>query len=150
MRQAGSPLVAADLAAQQAQQRAPLSVTTRLGTFYNLPLPTQGVASLLILALFDRRYRPDMSEGQQLHLLVEATKQAFRVRNAEVQDPALASQDVARWLLEPGLSTLAAGIDLDKAAPWPNAAKPGDTVWMGARDSEGRMVSFIQSIYWVV
>ena len=81
-------------------------------------------------------------------MLVEATKQAFRVRNAEVQDPALATQDVARWLLEPGLSTLAAGISLDKAAPWPNAAKPGDTVWMGARDSEGRMVSFIQSIYW--
>ena len=146
--EAGSPLTRDDLATQQARPCEPLSVTTRQGTFYNLPLPTQGVASLLILALFDRLYDPAQSEAQQLHLLIEATKQAFRVRNAEVQDPALATEDVARWLTPAGLDRLAAGISPCQAAPWPNAARPGDTVWMAARDAQGRMVSFIQSIYW--
>lgn len=144
----GSPLTRSDLAAYYARQVKPLSVTTSKGTFYNLPLPTQGIASLLILALFDRCFDPSLDETTQLHLLVEATKQAFRVRNAEAQDASLATSDVGRWLQEPALKKLAAEIDLKQAAPWPNPAIPGDTVWMAARDKDGRMVSFIQSIYW--
>jgi oxamate amidohydrolase len=144
----GSPLTRSDLAAYYARQVKPLSVTTRKGTFYNLPLPTQGIASLLILALFDRCFDPSLDETTQLHLLVEATKQAFRVRNAEAQDASIATKGISRWLDESALQKLAAEIDLNQAAPWPNPAIPGDTIWMGARDKEGRMVSFIQSIYW--
>ena len=29
-----------------------------------------------------------------------------------------------------------------------NGAAPGDTIWMGAADRDGRVVSFIQSVYW--
>lgn len=144
----GSPLTRSDLAAYYARQVKPLSVTTSKGTFYNLPLPTQGIASLLILALFDRCFDPSLDASTQLHLLVEATKQAFRVRNAEAQDASLATSDIGRWLQEPALKKLAAEIDLKQAAPWPNPAIPGDTIWMAARDKDGRMVSFIQSIYW--
>ncbi len=144
----GSPLMRSDLAVYYARQVKPLSVTTSKGTFYNLPLPTQGIASLLILALFDRCFDPSLDASTQLHLLVEATKQAFRVRNAEAQDASLATSDIGRWLQEPALKKLAAEIDLKQAAPWPNPAIPGDTVWMAARDKDGRMVSFIQSIYW--
>ena len=43
---------------------------------------------------------------------------------------------------------MAAEVSRDKALPWPEVAVPGDTVWLGAADSEGRVVSFIQSIYW--
>ena len=32
--------------------------------------------------------------------------------------------------------------------PWPEANIGGDTVWLGASDSFGNTVSFIQSIYW--
>jgi oxamate amidohydrolase len=32
--------------------------------------------------------------------------------------------------------------------PWPHVAKPGDTIWMGAADAEGTVVSFIQSVFW--
>ena len=145
---AGSPLTRSDLAAYRAWQVEPLSVSTSKGTFYNLPLPTQGIASLLILALFDRCFDPSLDKSAQLHLLVEATKQAFRVRNAEAQDASVASKDIGRWLQEPVLQKLASEIDLNQAAPWPNPAMPGDTVWMAARDKDGRMVSFIQSIYW--
>src|SRR5690606_29455843 len=41
-----------------------------------------------------------------------------------------------------------AAVDPRQASPWPRVAKPGDTVWMGAVDSSGCMVSFIQSVYW--
>ena len=147
-KQVGSPLTYSDLASYHARLLEPLSVTTSKGTFYNLPLPTQGIASLLILALFDRCFDASLDETTQLHLLVEVTKQAFRVRNAEAQDASVASKDIGRWLDESALQKLAAEIDLNRAAPWPNPAIPGDTIWMGARDKEGRMVSFIQSIYW--
>jgi len=44
---------------------------------------------------------------------------------------------------------LAAKVKRRRAAPWgANRGKgPGDTVWMGVIDAEGRAVSFIQSIY---
>lgn len=148
LQQAGSPLTQQDLASYRAGAMTPLSVTTRLGTFYNLPLPTQGIASLLILALFDRLVTPQMDEAAQLHLLVEATKVAFRIRNREAQDPRSATTDITRWLQEHELAQLAQQIHSGVAAPWPEQALPGDTVWMGARDASGRMVSFIQSIYW--
>jgi gamma-glutamyltranspeptidase/glutathione hydrolase len=35
-----------------------------------------------------------------------------------------------------------------RAAPWPSPEARGDTVWMGAADSTGLVVSYIQSIYW--
>ncbi len=144
----GSPLTLNDLNRYDAAWVEPLSVQTSQGTFYNLPLPTQGIASLLILAIFDRLYDASLDEATQLHLLIEATKQAFRVRNAEAQDPQHTSKNIERWLTETGIEKLASEINLKQAAPWPNPAIPGDTIWMGARDKEGRMVSFIQSIYW--
>jgi gamma-glutamyltranspeptidase/glutathione hydrolase len=43
---------------------------------------------------------------------------------------------------------MVARIDMARAQPWPKAAKPGDTVWLGAIDKDGLAVSMIQSIYW--
>jgi gamma-glutamyltranspeptidase/glutathione hydrolase len=39
-------------------------------------------------------------------------------------------------------------IDRRKAARWPLAVGAGDTVWMGAADAGGLVVSYIQSLYW--
>jgi oxamate amidohydrolase len=39
-------------------------------------------------------------------------------------------------------------IDLHKAAAWPSSWNEGDTIWMGAADSSGLVVSYIQSIFW--
>jgi len=51
---AGSPVSAADLERYAAQRVKPLSVDLRSGTVFNLPPPTQGLSSLMILAIFDR------------------------------------------------------------------------------------------------
>ena len=39
-------------------------------------------------------------------------------------------------------------IDRRKAAPWPLGPGEGDTIWMGAADARGLVVSYIQSLYW--
>src|SRR5499426_2753187 len=50
----GSPVTRADLETFRATVDEPLSVATPVGTIYNSPPPTQGIASLIILALFER------------------------------------------------------------------------------------------------
>src|SRR5262245_36381960 len=50
----GSPVTRADLAKYRATVAEPLRVMTQAGTLFNSPPPTQGLASLMILALFDR------------------------------------------------------------------------------------------------
>ena len=53
-----------------------------------------------------------------------------------------------RCLEERFIAGEAMKIDRRKAAPWPLAAGAGDTVWMGAADTSGLVVSYIQSLYW--
>ena len=151
----GSPLRLADLQACRAERVAPLAVDLRVGRVYNQPPPTQGVASLAILALFERfcdQHGPVAADSlAHLHGLVEATKRAFLWRNAHVGDPAAMAargDDPSAFLLPANLDAEAAQIDAQHAAPWPTPALPGDTVWMGAADAQGRVVSYIQSIYW--
>ncbi|KAF3996601.1 gamma-glutamyltransferase family protein [Glaciimonas immobilis] len=148
LQQLGSPLRAADLAAYRAQMVTPLKVQLRSGSVYNLPPPTQGVSALMIIGLFDRLGVTEADGFAHIHSLVEATKRAFILRNAHVTDPAHMSVNARDWLTEALLESEAAFIRPDLAAPWPHAAKPGDTIWMGAADAQGRVVSYIQSIFW--
>jgi gamma-glutamyltranspeptidase/glutathione hydrolase len=144
----GSPIQLSDFTQYQAKQVELLSVKTSAGKLYNLPAPTQGIASLIILALFDKVQHQANTEAEFIHLLVECTKQACIVRDTVLTDPSRLAMPLEHYLLEEQLNKLAKKVRLNKALPWPNFTKPGDTVWMGACDQEGRMVSYIQSIYW--
>ncbi len=148
LQSAGSPLTAADLAGHRAQIVEPLSTTVTAGTLYNTPPPTQGLASLMILALFDRLGVGEAESFDHIHGLVEATKRAFLVRDGHVTDPAYMARDPREFLDPAYLDAEAARIDRVRALPWPQDAAPGDTVWLGAIDGEGCAVSFIQSLYW--
>jgi len=144
----GSPVSAADLAAHVATRPEPLSVPIRGAQLWNSAPPTQGFASLLILALFDR-LTADAADGfDHVHGLVEATKQAFLLRDRHVGDPAFTDFDFQALLDDAAaLDGLAAKIDPAKALPWPPPPQWGDTCWFGAADGEGRVVSAIQSTY---
>ncbi len=144
----GSPLRAADFAAYRAQQVTPLQVTTSQGTLYNMTAPTQGVASLMILGLFDRLGVQTGEGFDHIHGLIEATKQAFLLRNAGLGDPAAMAEPAQDWLADDRLDAMAARIDRARALPWPYEPKQGDTIWMGAADRDGTVVSFIQSVFW--
>lgn len=144
----GSPLRGSDLANYHAQAVTPLAVHLADATVYNLPPPTQGLAALMILGLFDRL---GVTEGEgfaHVHGLVESTKRAFRVRERVVTDPRRLPADPQGFLAPQALDALAREIDPARALPWPDPAAPGDTIWMGAIDAQGRAVSFIQSVYW--
>jgi oxamate amidohydrolase len=144
----GSPVSRADLAAYRAVVAEPLSVSLRAGTLFNTPPPTQGIASLILLALFDRLRVEAAESFDHVHGLIEATKRAFLVRDRIVTDPDRLPQPPERYLAENFLDAEAEKIDRRKAAPWPSVARRGDTIWMGAADSSGIVVSYIQSLYW--
>jgi len=144
----GSPLCAADLAGYSAARVTPLQVDVAGARIFNLPPPTQGLASLMILGIFDKLGVSEAEGFAHLHGLIESTKRAFRVRDRNVTDPDRLPADPQSFLAPELLKQLAAEIDPTRALPWPDPASPGDTIWMGCIDSEGRAVSFIQSIYW--
>jgi oxamate amidohydrolase len=144
----GSPVTRADLEAARAVVAEPLSLTIDAGTLYNVPPPTQGLASLIILGLFSRLRVGEAESFDHVHGLVEATKRAFRVRDQIVTDPERLPQPVAPFLEAKFLDVEVQKIDRRKAAKWPASQGAGDTIWMGAADSNGLVVSYIQSIYW--
>ena len=144
----GSPVRLADLERHRALTLEPLEVRVAGHRTFNMPPPTQGLASLIILGLYERLGAPQPDTFDYVHAIVEATKQAFTVRDTHVGDPAYMGVDPASFLAPDRLDAMAEAIDRKQAAPWPNASPAGDTVWLGAIDAEGRAVSFIQSIYW--
>lgn len=144
----GSPLRLQDFHDYQAQIVTPLEVALKNATLYNLPAPTQGMASLMILGIYER-LNVEQGEGfAHLHGLIEATKRAFLLRDQYITDPGRMTVDLQILLSSDRLDREAAMIDPQKAMAWPHTPEPGDTIWMGTVDSEGRAVSFIQSLYW--
>jgi gamma-glutamyltranspeptidase/glutathione hydrolase len=148
LQRAGSPLTSQDLAAQRARVVEPLTVSTRHADVYNLPPPTQGLATLIILGLFDALEVTAAETFAYVHALIECTKRAFLIRDAHISDPVHMTVDPRQYLTRGWLAECAAKIDPERALAWPYAGPRGDTIWMGAIDDEGRAVSFIQSIYW--
>ena len=145
---AGSPLRRADFADYRAERVTPLRLRTKAGTLFNMPPPTQGIASLLILGIFERLGISEPEGFAHVHGLVEATKQAYRLRNRHLGDPRTMTEAPQSWLEAGRLDQLATGVDMSKARPWPEPAAQGDTIWMGAADASGMVVSFIQSVFW--
>ncbi|MGT2470745.1 gamma-glutamyltransferase family protein [Paraburkholderia terrae] len=138
-----------DLERHRARERMPLALKYTLGTVYNMPPPTQGLVSLLILGVLDRVLTDDMDPlgPEFVHACVEATKLAFQVRDEHVTDPDHMRIDAVTQLDPASLDTMASRLSMTRAAPWGRGRGPGDTVWMGVIDGDGVAVSFIQSIY---
>jgi gamma-glutamyltranspeptidase/glutathione hydrolase len=144
----GSPLGRGDLQNYRAAVREPLSLPLCEGTVFNTPPPTQGLASLMILALFERLGVAEAEGFDHIHGIVEATKRAFRARDRYITDPDRLPHPPGRYIEPAFLDAEAAKIDRRRAAPWPAKQGEGDTIWMGAADSSGLVVSYIQSLYW--
>ncbi|OIQ94485.1 putative gamma-glutamyltransferase YwrD [mine drainage metagenome] len=143
---AGSPLGSEDLARHRSVRRRPLSLPLKDATAYNLPPPTQGLAALMILGLFERLDVAQAEGFAHIHGIVEATKQAFIVRNAHVTDPAYMTIHSTTYLSETLLDRLAESIAPRRALPWRRDAQDGDTAWIGVIDGQGRAVSCIHSL----
>lgn len=149
LRAAGSPVTLQDLAKHKALIRTPLELKHSLGKLYNMPPPTQGLVSLLILGQMDRLgiEKYDHLSADYVHAAVEATKRAFMIRDKHITDPARMTVDPQSFLEPAKLDEMVKKIDMAKAAPWGAGKGPADTIWMGVIDGAGVAVSMIQSIY---
>jgi gamma-glutamyltranspeptidase/glutathione hydrolase len=147
----GSPLGGEDLARHRSMRRRPLSLTlleTAGGvTLFNTPPPTQGLAALMVLGLVERQAPATAESFEHIHAIVEATKVAFKVRNAHIADPLYMNIHPTTYVNDHVLDRLAGDIAPRRAAPWPARLGAGDTVYMACADAEGRVVSFIQSLF---
>lgn len=157
LQQIGSPISLQDIEQTEAEISSPLNTETQWGRFYNFGAPTQGGASLNILALFDHHieqraeslayWQSDEGEEEALHILIEAVKVAFDWRNSNLSDALELNEQMQARLSRSSITSQSEAIT-DNAAPWPNPGPTGDTVWMGVVDRDGLAVSYIQSIYW--
>ena len=149
----GSPLALRDFEKFSARLVDPLHYAVENAGLRNMRPPSQGLVSLLILAIMHRvsQTHPQALDGPEsagfIHLQVEATKLAFKVRDQHLTDPDHMSCTPESLLTPQAIGALAAELDLSHAAPWGRRTEPGDTVWMGVVDQHGIAVSFIQSIY---
>ncbi len=120
-------------------------------TLHEIPPNGQGIAALIALGIlknFDlKTYSPDSVES--IHLQIEAMKLAFRDVNRYVSDHSTMGLDPKVLLRSDYLQDQAELIDKSKAIDF-NYGKPklGGTVYLATADSEGRMVSYIQSNFW--
>jgi gamma-glutamyltranspeptidase len=148
LEQLGTPITRDDLMRYRAEWREPLSLRLKNATVFNTPAPTQGLASLMMLGLYER-LAPRRTEGfAHAHALIEASKRAMAIRDQACVDFAHVTHDFVALLSPANLEREAALIDMRRAAQWPLKPDKGGTVWMGAIDAAGLAVSFIQSVFW--
>ena len=141
-----------DFAHHQSDWVEPISVPYRDTVAFNLPPNSQGIASLSILNILNQFELAEIPEGsaEYCHLLIEATKEAFRDRDRYLTDPAFLEIPVEEILSLARGQAQAARIRSSRAVSSTDLKRldsQGDTVWLGVVDQFGNAVSLIQSIY---
>ncbi len=141
-----------DLKQHRSEWVDPLSTTYRGVTLYELPPNGQGLAALQMLNILEnfnlRSMGPDSVE--YWHTMVEAKKLAYEDRARFYADPAFADVPVD-GLLSKIYSRERAGLIDHRASRRLDPGEPrlseGDTTYLAVADSNGNMVSLIQSNY---
>ncbi|CAG4917679.1 unnamed protein product [Colias eurytheme] len=143
----GMPIAKSDLTNYYAERRQPLRLQHSHGELMNLPPPSQGILSLSILGILDELHVDGKNEGHFIHSAVEATKQAFKMRDEYITDPKYMKVTPESLLSHKHIFEMASRINFERASADAKGDGPGDTIWMGIMDSYGFSVSFIQSIF---
>ena len=141
-----------DFDAQRSDWVEPIRAPYRGYEVYELPPNGQGIAALMILRQLEGFAMNDdsLSEADRLHLLAEATKQAYRVRDDFIADPTQAAVDVEGFLSDKWAEKARSEIRLDRALPgpdWHGGTLHTDTVYLCAVDRDGNAASFINSLF---
>jgi gamma-glutamyltranspeptidase/glutathione hydrolase len=152
MRRIGGWLRYEDFAAHQGEWVDPVCAPYRDVQVCELPPNSQGVVALQTLRILDGFNLRDMGflSADSLHTQIEATRLAFADRAQFYGDPAVTHFDVRRLLTDEYTNQRRAMIHNDHAMPPPPHAElriDGDTTYLTTADSDGMMVSLIQSNY---
>jgi gamma-glutamyltranspeptidase/glutathione hydrolase len=141
----------ADFAAQRSEWVEPIHASYRGYDVYEVPPANQGLTALMILKTLEG-YALDgdgFSEADRLHLIAEATKAAYYVRDNFIGDPDFTDNRVERFLSDEYAEQTRQQIRLDKALPpqhWEDT-RHRDTIYMCVVDRDGNAVSFINSLF---
>ena len=115
-----------------------------------MPPNGQGLTALVmlnILETFDLASLEPLGP-ERFHLMLEAARMAYAVRDTHIADPAHMRVAVGGADRQGVRQTLAAKIDRAKRVPLPTAPTPGsDTVYLTVVDRDRKAVSFINSLY---
>ena len=146
----GGWLSKADLAAHRGEWVAPAHVDYRGAEVWGLPPNGQGLATLQMLNMLERFDLAGMGflSAASLHHQIEAKRLAFEDRARYYADPAFAEIPI-EWLISKDYAAERAALiqpDRILTPAYPGEAPgQGDTTYLCAADSDGMMVSLIQS-----
>ncbi|MEE4216527.1 MAG: gamma-glutamyltransferase [Xanthomonadales bacterium] len=143
-----------DMATHQSEWVEPHSTNYRGYDVWELPPNGQGIAALQILNILEQHDVASMGFGSadHVHLFLEAKKLAFEDRARFYADPAYMDVSVDRLISKDYAIERNRLVDMTKAAKEfphgdPAVLRDGDTIYLTTADSEGNMVSLIQSNY---
>jgi gamma-glutamyltranspeptidase/glutathione hydrolase len=147
---AGGLLAAEDLARHRGDAVTPISTNYRGLDVVELPPNGQGMIALVLLNIMERFDFTglDPNGPERLHLMLEAARLAFGVRETHLADPAHMREPVEGLLDKAFAKKLSALIDPGRRVPLPKAPTPGsDTIYLTVVDRDRTAVSFINSLY---
>ena len=146
----GSFLTAEDFAAHRGEVVTPIATRYRGLDLTEIPPNGQGITALVtlnILENFDLK-KLDPNGPERFHLVLEAARLAFAVRDTHIAEPSFMRVQVPDLLDKAFGKKLAALIDMNQRAKLPGAPTPGsDTVYLTVVDRDRMACSFINSLY---
>jgi gamma-glutamyltranspeptidase/glutathione hydrolase len=148
----GGLLRRGDLAAHVSEWVQPVSTNYRGWDVFELPPNGQGIAALQILNMLEGFDIAGMgfASAEYIHTFVEAKKLAYEDRARYYADMDFADVPVEA-LISKNYAAKRRALILDKAAssypPGDANLEAGDTIYLTVADSDGNMVSLIQSNY---
>jgi gamma-glutamyltranspeptidase / glutathione hydrolase len=147
----GGALTQNDLRNYQCEWVEPISIDYRGYTLHEIPPNGQGIAALMALGMLENFDLAALGadSSQSRHLQIEAMKAAFADVYHYVADSRFMKSVKAEHLLDRQyLKERAKLINPIRARDWQHGLPPsGGTIYLSAADSNGMMVSFIQSNY---
>lgn len=146
----GSFLTAEDFARHRGDAVTPISTNYRGLDLVEIPPNGQGLTALVMLNIlenFDLKSL-DPVGPERFHLVLEAARLGFAVRDTHIADDAHMRTPIADLLDKAWGKKLASLIDMNKRVKLPANPAPGsNTVYLTVVDRDRTAVSFINSLY---
>lgn len=134
-----------DLLSFSPEEVKPLKITYRGYDVFELPPNSQGMVVLIALGILSGFDLKDLALSEALHLQIESIKLAFEDAFNFLSDPRFREIPVEELLSEENLQRKRALIGDKAYTPKTDRVKEFGTVYLATADSEGNMVSLIQS-----